>query len=296
MKIRKFYQQQDIQSFLENDPDIREHAQFEAAIMSRRLDEQSFLLDGYCKVCDKPTTFLVDRLYGAQESTDGWTPNWRERLDCAHCRLNNRQRAILQGIKEAVATRGAPVDGQTVSLYAMEQITPLFAWLSQNLKNVTGSEYLGEQIEAGAIVDGMRHENVEALSFADQSFDIITSNDVLEHVNLPEQAIAEMYRVLKPGGEIFVTIPFHINVAQTVRRARFVNGVNGEIKHLLPPIYHGNPLSEKGSLVFNDFGWEFVEQLAAMGFQDVSLCNYWSYLYGYLADLQYYFWARKSKK
>ncbi|MEN8221023.1 MAG: class I SAM-dependent methyltransferase, partial [Pseudomonadota bacterium] len=247
---------------------------------------QSFLLDGYCKVCDKPTTFLVDRLYGAQESVEAWMPNWRERLVCAHCQLTNRQRAILHVIKEAVATR----TGQTVSLYTMEQITPLFTWLSHNFENVTGSEYLGEGIEGGTIVDGMRHENVEAFSFSDQSFDIITSNDVLEHVNLPEQAFGEMYRVLKPGGEIFVTIPFHINAIQTVRRAKLVNG---EVKHLLPPIYHGNPLSEKGSLVFNDFGWDFVEQLKAVGFQEVSLCHYWSYLYGYLGDPQYYFWAYK---
>jgi len=265
---------------------IREHVQFETAIMSRRLSEQSFLLDGYCKVCDKPTTFLVDRLYGAQESVEVWMPNWRERLVCAHCQLTNRQRAILYVIKEAVATRTE----QAVSLYTMEEITPLFTCLSHNLENVTGSEYLGEGIEGGTIVDGMRHENVEALSFSDQSFDIITSNDVLEHVNLPEQAFGEMYRVLKQGGEIFVTIPFHINAIQTVRHAKLVNG---EVKHLFPPIYHGNPLSEKGSLVFNDFGWYFVEQLKAVGFQDVSLCHYWSYLYGYLGEPQDYFWAYK---
>ena len=292
MKIRKFQQQTDFQTFLENNPDIREHVQFEAAIMSRRMDEQSFLLDGYCKVCDTPTLFLVDRLFGAQETLQGWMPNWRERLACTRCQLNNRQRAILHAIKEAVDKRAA--NEKTVSLYAMEQITAVFAWLSQHFENVTGSEYLGEEIAGGTIVDGIikgiRHENVEALSFSDQRFDIITSNDVLEHVNLPEQALAEMYRVLKPGGEIFVTIPFHLHAAQTVCRAKLVEG---EIKHLLPPLYHGNPLSEKGSLVFNDFGWEFVEQLKTVGFQDVSLCHYWSYLYGYLGDPQYYFWARK---
>ncbi len=65
----------------------------------------------------------------------------------------------------------------------------------------------------------MRHENIEALSFADQSFDIILSNDVLEHVNLPERAVAEIYRILKPGGEFFMTVPFHPNALQTVRRA-----------------------------------------------------------------------------
>jgi SAM-dependent methyltransferase len=297
MKIRKFKRQQDFQNVLAYDPDIREHAAFEVAIMSRRQGNKRFSLEGYCKVCERPTTFLVDRLFGAQETAEGWLPNWRERLVCTHCHLKNRLRAMLHAIKEVALTRLSK--GQSVSLYAMEQITSLFAWLnkqSQQIENLTcvGSEYLGEKIEGGTIVDGIikgiRHENIEALSFADHSFDIITSNDVLEHVNLPEQAIAEMYRVLKKEGEIFITIPFHLNAFQTIRRAQLVNG---EIKHLLPPLYHGNPLSKKGSLVFNDFGWEFLEQLKAAGFCDVSLCHYWSYLYGYLGEPQYYFWAYK---
>jgi SAM-dependent methyltransferase len=297
MKIRKFQKQQDFQMHLLYDADMREHAAFETAIMSHRMAHKQFSLDGYCKVCDKPTQFLVDRLFGSQEMAEGWKPNWRERLVCNHCLLNNRQRAMLHGIKDTVETRLK--DGQSVSLYAMEQITPLFNWLTQQslaLEKVTciGSEYLGDNIAGGTIVDGiikgMRHENVETLSFADQSFDIITSNDVLEHVNLPEKAIAEMYRILKPGGEIFITIPFHLNAAQTIRRAE---QINGEIKHLLPPLYHGNPLSETGSLVFHDFGWAFVEQLKTAGFCEVSLCYYWSYLYGYLGDPQYYFWAYK---
>ncbi len=107
---------------------------------------------------------------------------------------------------------------------------------------MTGSEYLGEQIEGGTIIKGMRHEIFVAFIFADQSFDIILSNDVLEHVNLPEEAIAEIYRILKPGGEIFITVPFHPNALQTVRRAKLIEA---EVKHLLPPIYHGNPLSKK---------------------------------------------------
>jgi len=294
MKINKFYQQQSFQNFLDNDSDISEHLQFEETIMSHRMSEQSFLLDGYCKVCNKPTRFLIDSLYGAQETAEGWKPNWRERLVCNDCQLNNRQRAILHVIIKAVKKR---IDNQqSVSLYAMEQITPLFTWLSNNLNGVTciGSEYLGNDIKGGTNVDGiikgMRHENVEALSFSDKSFDIITSNDVLEHVNLPELAIREMYRVLKPGGEIFITVPFHLNAAKTVRRAQLVDG---KLQHILSPMYHGNPLSEEGSLVFNDFGWEFVEQLKEVGFEDVSLCHYWSYLYGYLGEAQYYFWAFK---
>jgi SAM-dependent methyltransferase len=235
---------------------------------------------------------LIDKQYGAEEISQGWFPNWRERLACSHCQLNNRQRAMLHALKEAVKVRMAETPSESLFIYAMEQISPTFHWLSEHLPQVTciGSEYLGDQLLGGTIVNGIRHENVEALSLADQSVDMILSNDVLEHVNLPELAMVEMYRVLKPRGEIFVTIPFHLNTFPNTRRAHLVQGT---LTHLLPPIYHGNPLSEAGSLVFNDFGWEFVEQLKTVGFQDVSLCHYWSYLHGYLGEPLYYFWAYK---
>ena len=40
----------------------------------------------------------------------------------------------------------------------------------------------------------------ENIPFADESFEIVYSSDVLEHVNGLEKVIAEIARVLKPGG------------------------------------------------------------------------------------------------
>ena len=40
---------------------------------------------------------------------------------------------------------------------------------------------------------------------------------------------------------------------------------DGEIHHLLPPEYHGDPLSAEGCLCFYDFGWELLEDLRAAG-------------------------------
>ena len=40
----------------------------------------------------------------------------------------------------------------------------------------------------------------EALPWEDSSFDVVVCVDVLEHVKNPRQAIAEIARVLKPGG------------------------------------------------------------------------------------------------
>jgi SAM-dependent methyltransferase len=47
-----------------------------------------------------------------------------------------------------------------------------------------------------------------ALPLAAQSVDAILCNAVLEHVCNPQAAIAEMFRVLRPGGQAMVGVPF----------------------------------------------------------------------------------------
>lgn len=49
---------------------------------------------------------------------------------------------------------------------------------------------------------------LEKIPFRDESFDYVISNAVLEHVRDPFGAAREMTRVLKPGGEMFVHVPF----------------------------------------------------------------------------------------
>jgi SAM-dependent methyltransferase len=54
-----------------------------------------------------------------------------------------------------------------------------------------------------------------ALPFRDSCADLILSQAVIEHVTRPEQAFSEMFRVLKPGGLLYVEVafmqPVHMN-------------------------------------------------------------------------------------
>lgn len=49
--------------------------------------------------------------------------------------------------------------------------------------------------------------NLELLPFPDKFFDKVIAVDVIQHVRNPEQALSELYRVLKSNGELLITIP-----------------------------------------------------------------------------------------
>ncbi len=73
----------------------------------------------------------------------------------------------------------------------------------------------------------MRSENIEDLTFADESIDIFVTQDVLEHVFHPDRAIAEIHRVLKPGGTHIFTAPKHRGLDKTVQRATIAEDGDG---------------------------------------------------------------------
>ena len=50
-------------------------------------------------------------------------------------------------------------------------------------------------------------EDIQNLSFADSSFDLVFSNHVLEHVPDDKQAVVEIARILKNDGVAIITLP-----------------------------------------------------------------------------------------
>ena len=247
-----------------------------------------FTVNGYCYICKTNVDFLVDFKYSYE--VDGVvTPNWRERLVCPSCLLNNRMRAIAHVFEDTLHPK------RNAKIFITEQTTSLYKLIRQSFPKTIGSEYLGDVVDSGKCDDnGIRNEDLTHLSFDNDAFDYIMSFDVFEHIPDYKRALAECYRCLKPGGILYFTVPFVKTSEKNIVRARLSG--TGEVIHLLDPEYHGDPLSSNGCLCFYHFGWEILDDLRELGFEDAKALIFWSLQLGYLGGHQIILLASKSPR
>lgn len=79
------------------------------------------------------------------------------------------------------------------------------------LKNDKVVEYTGVDIKSESYQTEIQPDyfwDGNILPFKDAEFDIVLLTEVLEHIPYPANILAEIRRVLKPDGLLFVTVPF----------------------------------------------------------------------------------------
>lgn len=66
------------------------------------------------------------------------------------------------------------------------------------------------QANVGHMDVPLHNANIYGLPYADETFDAVILSEVLEHIDDDVRALNEVYRVLKPGGVVVITVP-HAN-------------------------------------------------------------------------------------
>lgn len=216
-------------------------------------------VDGLCSVCGTWGTFVR-----AGRSI-------RETFGCPACRATMRYRHQASVLLALYAEAGSTSLKElvlepafrTLAVYEPGLIGPFREHLAQ-LPNYTVS-YFWPDVPPGTDHDGVRCEDLQALTFPDDRFDLVITSDIFEHVRRPYEAFAEIGRVLRPGGRHVFTIPMHWPLPdQSVMRVDTTTDLD---VHLLPERRHGSPTDPEGSLVYTDFGTDLADRLAEIGFE-----------------------------
>jgi SAM-dependent methyltransferase len=195
---------------------------------------------GYCYCCDANVTF---------SSKNDW---FRDSYQCSNCGCVPRERALMLAIdkffpqwRELEFHESSPI-GRGASNRIQKEAK----------KYIPSQYYPG--VPSGKTHLGNRCEDLEALSFADNSVDIHITQDVFEHLFNPVAAFREIARTLRPGGAHIFTVPI-VNKQKPTRQCASIDA-KGKVKHLVEkPEYHGNPVDTEGSLVTWNWGYDITE-------------------------------------
>jgi SAM-dependent methyltransferase len=236
-------------------------------VFNPTAEDKAFLAEwsGFCPICATDVVFRADE------------PLFRDHLLCSACGSIPRERAVMLVI-ESVAP-----DWRGMRIH---ESSPIERGTSVRLRNEC-SGYVATQmfpgIPPGSTYGNFRCEDLERQSFGDGTFDLVVTQDVMEHVLELAAAYREIWRTLAPGGMHIHTTPIKKHYRASVRRAE--RQQDGSVRHLLPAIYHGNPVDSSGALVTFDWGQDLPELIAAWAPFDVEVRRFHDRRRGIVAEM-----------
>jgi ubiquinone/menaquinone biosynthesis C-methylase UbiE len=146
--------------------------------------------------------------------------------------------AFLETIEQAAPDRGAPVDLLDIGC-GTGTFAAMLAAVRPNAR-VVGLDY-AEQMARGAAAkahQAQAHHRVrflrgdsEHLPFADASFDFVTCSNSFHHYPHQQACVAEMARVLRPGGRLVLIDGFRDNVIGWITFDFVIAAVEKHVHH-----------------------------------------------------------------
>ena len=226
-------------------------------------------LRGCCTVCGAAGAFLAEPWRRAAET-----------FPCPGCGAFARWRMMARGILLFLLRRG----WRARSIAELRESPPgepvrildtCASWpVPRLLGEVPGidlvvSEYDPRVPPGSELAPGVRCEDLERLTLPDASVDLVLTSDVLEHVRLHRRALAEVHRVLRPGGAFLFTVPFR-RVPDRNRHEIYREVVDPDDpardRDLREPCYHEDTRGG-GSLVYRIYDVDrLLDELREEGF------------------------------
>lgn len=200
-----------------------------------------FQISGFCPCCSQDVVF---------EANNIWL---RDSLLCSNCGSIPRERALMVIIQKYYP------NWKELSIH---ESSPEMRGTSKKLmaecKDYIGSQFFPNS-NFGEIINGYRNEDLEKQTFEDEIFDIVVTQDVMEHIYSPEKAFSEIARTLKRGGAYIFTVPIINHFNKTEIWAK--KAEDGSPIFLRNPEYHSNPVDSKGSPVTMHWGYDIVDYI-----------------------------------
>jgi SAM-dependent methyltransferase len=233
--------------------------------------QEPFELPGVCDLCERMTTYTAVPRAVKDSAPPAFRTEWWDGTRCG-CGMSNRDRAALRVFQDGYQSGDR--------IYHVGCFSSFRKWLSRRIPKVMASQY-EEGRRPGEIANGVRYEDLTRLSFRKPRFDTIVCMEILEHIPDYKAALREMARTLRPAGRAILTVPWlGRDTYEHLVRAEIDE--SGEIRHVLPPEYHGDPASKKGILSFRSFGWKLLEELREAGFSTARAEFVFGPVHGYM--------------
>jgi SAM-dependent methyltransferase len=143
--------------------------------------------------------------------------NQRKHAQCPRCRSLERHRLQYLVLNEMFKRKTIAM--QTCIQFAPDPITPI---LRNRFQYFLTSDINRNNVDVKT--------DLRALGLKAESFDLVFASHVLEHIDRDDVALAEVYRVLKPGG--LAVLPVPIVAEETIE---YPQAVASEFSHVRAP-------------------------------------------------------------